>query len=140
MDVTITLPGADRVEADFGAFRVATDQDGSAPSPFDLFLASIGTCAGIYVARFCRQRKIATEGLRIRQRMHDDPASGLVDRIRLEIELPDGFPAEYVDAVIRAAQLCRVKKHLAHPPEVEIGVVGTLDRSHANRSSAASRA
>jgi ribosomal protein S12 methylthiotransferase accessory factor len=120
MEITITFPGRDRVEADFGRFRTATDQDGSAPSPFDLFLASIGTCAGVYVARFCHQRRIALDGLKIRQRVHDDPGTGLVGRIELEIELPADLPPEYAGAVIRAAELCRVKKHLEHPPVIEV--------------------
>ena len=61
--------------------------DGSAPQPFDLFLASIATCAGIYVLGFCQQRGISAEGIKILQRMHTDPLSGLVARIDLEIQL-----------------------------------------------------
>jgi putative redox protein len=117
--MTITLPRQDRVEAHFDGFEVTTDQDGSAPSPFALFLASIGTCAGIYVSRFCRQRGMDTSGIRIRQSMQAG-TSGLVSKIDLAIELPPGFPERYVEAVVRAAQLCTVKKHLEHPPVIEV--------------------
>jgi ribosomal protein S12 methylthiotransferase accessory factor len=100
--------------------RLVTDQDGSAPSPFQLFLASIGTCAGIYVSSFFRQRGLPTEGLVIRQRMVPDPASRLIGKIDLTIELPPGFPEQYREAVVRSAQLCTVKKHLERPPQIEV--------------------
>jgi ribosomal protein S12 methylthiotransferase accessory factor len=120
MDMTIEFPGGDRVEAVMNGVRLVTDQDGSAPSPFQLFLASIGTCAGIYVSSFLRQRGLPTEGLVIRQRMVPDPASRLIGKIELTIELPPGFPAQYREAVIRSAQLCAVKKHLESPPQIEV--------------------
>ncbi len=124
--MTITLSPSDRVDATFDGVTVTTDQDGSAPSPFALFLASIGTCAGIYVSRFCRQRGIPTERVRIRQRAHWNAATRLVERIDLEIELPPDFPPSYRDAVVRTAQLCAVKKHLETPPEIRVATV--LDR------------
>lgn len=122
MEMMITVPHGDRVEARFGGITVVTDQDGSAPSPFDLFLASIGTCAGIYVARFCRQRGIGTEGLRIRQRIETNETTRLVERIALDVELPPGFPATHVEAALRAAALCTVKKHLEKPPRIDVRV------------------
>jgi ribosomal protein S12 methylthiotransferase accessory factor len=122
MDMIIDFPGGTRVDAHFGPFRVTTDQppDSSAPTPFDTFLASIGTCAGIYVLGFCRQRGLPTEGLKITQHNARDPQTGLVGRISLDIQLPSGFPDKYRQAVIQSAQLCAVKKHLEHPPEFEI--------------------
>jgi len=123
MEMIVTLPRGDRVEAAFDGLTVATDQDRSAPSPFELFLASIGTCAGIYVARFCRQRGIPTEGIRIRQKISTNPETRLVDAIGLDIELPAGFPQEYAEAVVRSAQLCTVKKHLERPPAIEVRAV-----------------
>lgn len=119
--MTIALSQSDRVDATFDGLTVTTDQDGSAPSPFALFLASIGTCAGIYVSRFCRQRGIPTEGVRIRQRAHWNAAARLVERIDLDIEVPPDFPASYREAVARSAQLCAVKKHLETPPEIRVG-------------------
>ncbi len=123
MEMTIELPGGDRVDARFGGLTVSTNQDGSAPAPFDLFLASIGTCAGIYVSRFCRRRGIPTDGLRIRQRAGVNAVTKMVERLDLEIELPEGFPEQYREAVVRSAQLCMVKKHLESPPAIEVKAV-----------------
>lgn len=122
MDMIIDFPGGTKVDAHFGPFTVTTDQppDSSAPTPFDTFLASIGTCAGIYVLGFCRQRGLPTQGLKITQHNARDPQTGLVGRISLDIQLPSGFPDKYRQAVIQSAQLCAVKKHLEHPPEFEI--------------------
>jgi ribosomal protein S12 methylthiotransferase accessory factor len=126
MQIEVTFPGGDRVDAHFGGFTVPTDQPsprgerGSAPSPFALFLTSIATCAGIYVLRFCQERGLPTEGLRMQQRSITDPASGLIGRVELEIGLPPGFPERYRPALIRAAELCAVKKHLEHPPAFQI--------------------
>jgi len=98
---------------------VAGGQD-SAPAPFSLFLASIGTCAGIYVLSFCRQRGVPTEGIRIVQRMENNPATRMISKIELEIQLPPEFPEKYKDAVIRAADQCAVKKHLENPPQFDV--------------------
>ncbi|HTP11207.1 MAG TPA: OsmC family protein [Anaerolineae bacterium] len=118
MEMEITFPGGARVDANFGGFTVKTDQPpvASAPTPFATFLASIGTCAGIYVLGFCQQRGIPTKDIKIVQRMHSDRMTGLVGQIDLEIQLPPDFPAKYKDAVIRSAEQCAVKKHLEHPP------------------------
>jgi ribosomal protein S12 methylthiotransferase accessory factor len=122
MDMMIDFPGGSRVDAHFGPFTLQTDQPPSAtaPTPFDVFLSSIGTCAGIYVLGFCRQRSLPTDGLRIVQRVARDPQTGLVGRITLDIQLPKGFPEKYRQAVIQSAQLCAVKKHLEHPPVFDI--------------------
>src|SRR5512135_3419130 len=122
MEMEITFPGGARVDANFGGFTLKTDQpvpgggDGSAPTPFATFLASIGTCAGIYVLGFCRQRGLPTEGLKLVQRMETDRATGLVGKIALDIQLPPGFPDKYKAAIIKSAEQCAVKKHLEHPP------------------------
>ena len=120
--MTIDFPGGSRVDAHFDHFTVRTDQppDASAPTPFEVFLSSIGTCAGIYVLGFCRQRGLATDGMRIIQHAARDVQTGLVGRISLEIQLPAGFPEKYREAVIQSAQLCAVKKHLEHPPVFDI--------------------
>ena len=126
MEMTIDFPGGARVDAHFGGLTVQTDQppkaggEGSAPTPFDIFLASLATCAGIYVLGFCRQRGIATEGIRLVQRVQCDPATKLAENIALEIHLPADFPEQYQAAVIRAAEQCKVKKQLGHPPRFDI--------------------
>lgn len=118
MEMEITFPGGSRVDANFGGLTVRTDQPpaASAPTPFATFLASIGTCAGIYVLGFCQQRGIPTQDIKIVQRMHGDRLTGLIGQIDLEIQLPPDFPAKYREAVIRSAEQCAVKKHLEHPP------------------------
>ena len=126
MEITIDFPGGSKVDAHFGGFTVKTDQppggggEGSAPTPFAMFLASIGTCAGIYALGFCRQRGLATEGLRIIQNVQSNPATALVELVGLEIELPRNFPEKYREAIIHSVELCAVKKHLQQPPRFEI--------------------
>jgi len=126
MIMDITFPGGARVDASFKGFVVQTDQpvyaggEGSAPPPFQLFLASIGTCAGIFVLEFCRNRDIPTEGIRMQQIVETDPETRQVARIVIDIILPAGFPERYVAAVKRAADLCAVKRLIQDPPEFAI--------------------
>lgn len=126
MEMIIDFPGGARVDAHFDSFTVQTDQpphgggQSSAPTPFATFLASIGTCAGIYVLGFCRQRGLPSDGIRIVQRMETDASTGLVGKINLDIQLPPGFPEKYKSALVRSAEQCAVKKHLEHPPVFEV--------------------
>lgn len=128
MQINMEFPGGARVDARFDCFTVHTDQPapsglGAAPTPFATFLASIATCAGIYVLGFCRQRGIPADGIQIVQRTDQDPETGLVAKIYLDIHLPPEFPLKYQAAVIRAADQCLAKKHLEHPPQVEVNAV-----------------
>ena len=122
MEMIIDFPGGSRVDAHFGPFTVATDQPpaSSAPTPFDIFLSSIGTCAGIYVLGFCNKRGLATEGIRILESFHTDPTSGMVEKIDLEIQVPPTFPEKYYDSLVRSAELCKVKKHIDQPPAFNV--------------------
>jgi ribosomal protein S12 methylthiotransferase accessory factor len=126
MEMIIDFPGGARVDAHFGGFTVRTDQppqgggEDSAPAPFSLFLASIGTCAGIYVLGFCKQRGLPTDGIRIVQRNHSDPATGMVGQIEVEIQVPPSFPDKYLPSLVRSVELCKVKKHLEHPPQFNV--------------------
>ncbi len=121
MEMIIDFPGGSRVDAHFGNFTVATDQppSASAPTPFAVFLSSIGTCAGIYVLGFCQQRGLPTDGIRIVQRIHVG-SGGMVQKIDLEIQVPQSFPEKYRDSLIRSAELCAVKKHLENPPTFDV--------------------
>ena len=126
MDMEITFPGGQKVDALYKGFTICTDQskkdggDESAPAPFDMFLASIGACAGIYVLRFCQKRNLDTQGLKLFLRKQIDHEMKMIDKITLEIILPAGFPEQYRAAVIKAADLCPVKKHIINPPDFEI--------------------
>jgi putative redox protein len=126
MEMEIFFEGSKKVNAKFKGKIIKTDQpleaggEDSAPAPFDLFLASIGTCAGIYVKGFCDQRGIPTEGIKILQTMEYNQETRLIGKINIEIILPSDFPAKYKDAVINVANLCAVKKHLMNPPKFEV--------------------
>ncbi|MBZ0120308.1 MAG: OsmC family protein [Sandaracinaceae bacterium] len=123
----IGFPGGKQVEARFGPHRVLTDQPadaggtGAAPGPFDLFLASIGTCAGVYALGFCQARGLSTQGLRIVQDVTSE--EGLPSHVRLRVFLPVGFPDKYRAALLRAVESCKVKKTIARQPAfaVEVG-------------------
>ena len=122
MEMKVYFPGGKRVYVDYNGFTHQTDQpldnggDGSAPAPFELFLASMGTCAGIYVLGFCRQRGIDATGIELVQRMDVDPATHRLREVKIEIRLPKTFPEKYAAAAVSAAQLCLVKKTIEQPP------------------------
>ena len=126
MEMVIDFPGGARVDAHFGSYTVKTDQppmgggEGSAPTPFAVFLSSIGTCAGIYVLGFCKQRGLSTDGIRIVQRVHNDPATRMIGKVDLEIQVPPDFPEKYYESLVRSAELCAVKKHLENPPQFDV--------------------
>lgn len=122
MEMIIDFPGGVKVDAHFGSFTINTDQPPSAtaPTPFATFLASLGTCAGIYVLGFCNQRGLPTDGIRIIQRMHTNVQTGMVEKIDLEIQTPPTFPEKYLPSLVRSAELCAVKKHLERPPQFDI--------------------
>jgi putative redox protein len=135
MEIHVTFPGGKEVDALVGNFIVRTDQplaDGGrneAPSPFELFLVSLATCAGYYILAFCQARKIPTDRLHVIQRAEKDPKSGALRTVAIEIHVPPDFPPQYGDSIIRAAAACKVKKTLENPPSFQIGVV--IDRAHA---------
>ncbi len=128
-EMVIDFPGGARVDAHFNGFTVMTDQpayaggQGAAPAPFSLFLASLGTCAGIYVLGFCRQRGLPTDGIRLVQRLEADRASGMVSTVGIEIHVPPGFPEKYLPALVRSAEQCAVKKHMERPPRFAVTTV-----------------
>ena len=127
MEMIIDFPGGARVDAYFGPYTVMTDQppmgggEGSAPTPFAVFLSSLGTCAGIYVLGYCKQRGLSTDGIRIVQRTIPDPVRrGMAGTVQLEIQVPPEFPEKYYSALVRSADQCAVKQHFDKPPQFEI--------------------
>ena len=128
MDMVITFPGNKKVDSSYKGFTVHTDQpiteggENTAPEPFDLFLASIGTCAGIYVSSFCNERQIDMADLRLILSFVRNAVTHMVEEIDIQIKLPLGFPEKYKSAVIRTAEMCFVKKHLITPPQFRISV------------------
>ena len=133
MDIEVYFEEGAKVNARLGKHVIKTDQkvhgggEDSAPAPFDYFLASLVTCAGIYVKGFCMQRGISTDGIRIIQDAEPGSQPGLLGKIKLRIEVPQDFPEQYKNAVIQAASLCAVKKHMETPPAFDITVESTDD-------------
>jgi len=124
----ITFEGGLKVRADTGRFQIDTDQDiksggeGSAPEPFTLFLASIGTCAGVYVLSFCRHHNIPVDGIYLREIMHYDEQKKGLAKVEIIVHVPDSVPERYREALRRSADLCAVKKAILQPPEFEVKV------------------
>lgn len=125
----ITFPAGVQVNARFDGFEIATDQpeanggQASAPSPFDLFLAALGTCAGFYALRFCQQRELPTTGMRLSLTSQRHPATRRLDRVDITLHLPEDFPEKYRRAILRATDQCSVKKVLLDPPEIAVVTV-----------------
>jgi putative redox protein len=128
MDIHVTFPRGKRVDATFDGHVVHTDQpaalggDDSAPPPFDLFLASLATCAGAYIQAFCDRRGISTDGIELVQRCIYGQDNALAE-VALEVHLPANFPENYRTAVLRAAESCKVKKLLANPPRISVNAI-----------------
>ena len=122
----ITFPGNAKVDAHLRGFTVKSDQpvvdggDNTAPSPLELFLASIGMCAGFYVLSFCQSRSIPAGNIKMTQTVIRNDITHRVEKVTIDILLPPDFPEKYKAAVIKAAQSCSVKKFLDAPPEIQI--------------------
>jgi len=118
MDVKVVFPGGKRVDALINGFTIKTDQavqgggEGSEPEPFTLFLASMATCAGIYVLSFCQHRGLSTEGIYITMTNEVDPERRLIGKVNINIVVPDAFPQKYHAPLIRSAEQCAVAKHI----------------------------
>ena len=126
--VEVSFPGGVQVAARIGSHDIITDQpvedggDGAAPSPYDLFLSSVATCAGFYALRFCRQRQLATEGLGIELDIERHPDTRRLETIRMKLSLPTDFPEKYQRAIMRSIDQCSVKKALTDPPDIELAL------------------
>jgi len=129
MDIEVFFEEGAKVNAQVGKHVVKTGQkergggEDSAPAPFDYFLASLATCAGIYVKVFCDRRDIDSSKIRINQKHRTDPQTRKLIGIDLDIILPEDFPDKYREAVLKAADQCAVKRVLKDPPEIEIRTV-----------------
>ena len=124
--IPVSFPGGVRVETRLGAHTVVTDQlpvhggTDAGPSPYDLFLASVATCAGFYAAAFCQARKLSTEGLALGLEVEEDEASHLPKAMTVHLTLPQGFPDQYRAAILRAVENCKVKKSIAAAPVTRV--------------------
>ncbi len=126
MDMNIKLGPGKKVDVAYKGFTINTDQsvknggEGSAPPPFDYFLASLAACAGLYVLLFCESRKIPTDGIKITQVNQFNPQKRMIDEISFKVQLPPEFPAKYHKALIKSINQCSVKKHLYDPPRFSV--------------------
>ena len=127
--MNVSFPGGKMVNARYDGFEIATDQavdsggTGSAPEPFDYFLASLATCAGIYVLGFCQKRDIPHGGISLTQSWEREEKTKRLTNVRISIEVPADFPDKYRDALVRVANQCLVKKTLESPPEFLVETV-----------------
>jgi ribosomal protein S12 methylthiotransferase accessory factor len=119
----VVFPGGKRVDIRIRGFEIVTDQSAkaggmaAAPEPFDLFLASMAACAGVYALNFCQSRGLSTEGLGLAMDWERDATGPAKARVRYRLRLPEGFPDKYRSGIVRAMNLCAVKKHIQSPPE-----------------------
>jgi len=125
----ISFLGGKKVDADYKGFTIKTDQpknergEGTASEPFSLFIASIGTCIGVYVLSFCQKRNIPTDNINILLKMEENKETHMIRKINIGLHVPEDFPENYKNALIKTANLCSVKKHLDNPPEIDISVI-----------------
>jgi putative redox protein len=126
VDMEVLFKDGNKVEANFEGFSVLTDQpkseggEGVAPWPFALFLASLATCAAFYAQGFCRAREIDQTGMKLTMRTFSDSEGKRLERVEMELKLPQGFPEKYEKAIVRVANQCAVKKAIMNPPEIEL--------------------
>jgi putative redox protein len=128
-EMEIRFPGGQKVDAQYKGFTIHTDQPvedgggGSAPTPFSLFLASLGTCTGYYILSFCQRKGIPTKDIKAIAHIDRNPTSHMVERYAIDIHVPNEFPEQYKNAMVKSAESCIVKKHLLKPPQFTIAVV-----------------
>lgn len=126
----VRFPGGKRVDIRIRDFEIATDQSvkagggASAPEPFDYFLASMAACSGIYALNFCQSRGLSTDGLQLQMLWERDEKQPMQTKARLRLTLPDGFPPKYRSSIVKAMDLCAVKKHIQDPPEFSTEIIG----------------
>ena len=116
----VEFPGGLKVNARSARHVIETDQTGQAPSPFELFLGSLATCAGIFALSFCRNKGLSTEGLDISMDINVNRTNGLVSDVIFDVKLPEDFPEKYKSALVRSIDLCSVKRHFAEPPQFQV--------------------
>jgi ribosomal protein S12 methylthiotransferase accessory factor len=133
MEIKVNFLDNLRLEAKFDDFTVVTDQpirykgDGSAPSPFDYFLASSALCAAYFVKVYCKAREISTENIRLSQNNIVDPNDRYNQIFQIQVELPDDISAKDREGILRSIDRCTVKKVVQTGPEFKIETVENLD-------------
>ena len=133
MEIKVNFLDKLRLEAKFDDFTVISDQpirykgDGSAPGPFDYFLASSALCAAYFVKLYCDTRNIPTENIRLSQNNIVDPENRYQQIFKIQVELPDDISANDRQGILRSIERCTVKKVVQAGPEFVIEEVKNLD-------------
>jgi ribosomal protein S12 methylthiotransferase accessory factor len=133
MEIKVNFLDKLRLEAKFDDFTVIADQpirykgDGSAPGPFDYFLASSALCAAYFVKLYCETRNISTENIRLSQNNIVDPENRYQQIFKIQVELPEDISATDRQGILRSIERCTVKKVVQAGPEFVIEVVENLD-------------
>ncbi len=116
----ISFDGNKKISTYVDGFHIQTDLpateqgDYSAPTPYQLFLASIACCVGISIKYYCDTKKISAEGMEISVNTHWDKEKARIEKIDINIILPNTFPPKYEPAIVNVVNSCKVKKQL-HP-------------------------
>lgn len=124
--LTVTFPGGKKVDGVYGDFTIHTDQpvdeggEGTAPEPFTYMLASLGTCAGIYVVSYLKARDLPFDKVKLVQEHEWDEQAHRLTKVMMTIHLPPEIPEKHRQPLIRSASRCAVKRLLENPPEFEI--------------------
>ncbi|PIE55719.1 MAG: osmotically inducible protein OsmC [Desulfobulbus propionicus] len=126
--IDVAFPSASQVSATVGRHVIISENPGAVdipeyPSPFELFLASIVSCAASYARGFCLARKLSTAGLHLSMAYERTPDKPEIKWLELRLQLPEGFPEKYRAGILRAIDQCAVKKNILVPPAFKI-VVG----------------
>ncbi|CAI8784945.1 hypothetical protein PS893_01699 [Pseudomonas fluorescens] len=133
MEIKVNFLDNLRLEAKFDDFTVIADQpirykgDGSAPGPFDYFLASSALCAAYFVKLYCETRNIPTENIRLSQNNIVDPENRYNQIFKIQVELPADISAKDRQGILRSIDRCTVKKVVQTGPEFVIEEVENLD-------------
>lgn len=133
MEIKVNFLDKLRLEAKFDDFTVIADQpirykgDGSAPGPFDYFLASSALCAAYFVKLYCNTRNIPTENIRLSQNNIVDPENRYAQIFKIQVELPADISAKDREGILRSIERCTVKKVVQQGPEFVIEEVESLD-------------
>ncbi|MDT0499508.1 MULTISPECIES: OsmC domain/YcaO domain-containing protein [unclassified Halomonas] len=133
MEIKVNYLDNLRLEAKFDDFTVISDQpirykgDGSAPGPFDYFLASSAMCAAYFVKVYCNARDIPTENIRLSQNNIVDPENRYKQIFRIQVELPEDISDKDRQGILRSIDRCTVKKVVQTGPEFQIEVVENID-------------
>lgn len=132
-EVIMSFPGGRKVVAQVGGHQVLTDQpvehggENAGPSPYSLFIASIGACAGFYALTFFQKRELNHAGLQVIARPRSN--EGTLSEVELEVQVPADFPEKYRGALLRSIEQCSVKRAIQAQPDIRVELTAVPARA-----------